>query len=220
VLDELAKVEASLRGLGGAVSTSAGDGSLAATIPQAPVRPPPGRATAGLTVPQGDIPAGRRPAVLPAIALAGVALAAAWYFLEHGAPVSSRPLQAVMPAAPVLPARAEEPAMTAGRDNRRGEILDRLRGSPAALDFVDKHHEITSDGRLRIWGEVVNSGGRRAGGSSVRVLLTNDANQEVGSADAPVFPPRLGPGESGRFEAYFADPGRSIHISLELNWVS
>jgi hypothetical protein len=80
--------------------------------------------------------------------------------------------------------------------------------------------EIAPDGRLLVSGKVVNSGRRRAGGGRVRVILTDDASRIVGSNEVAIQPSVLRPGQTGRFEAYFPDPGRDVHIQLELNWVS
>ncbi len=251
LLAELTQVEARLesgaaagdRPSGAPLAPGAGTGarpglhaSHAATVPQAG-RQRKGAAAPAATVPLTAVEPRRRSSVWAAVGLALAALAGAWYLLEHGSPVQSRPLQAVSPAGTDTAAPAAGSGPEAGQDGstgaawgeertasrragRPGGLLDRLRGAPAALDFVEKHREITADGRLRIWGEVVNSGDRLAGGSRVRILLTDEGGRRVDGTETPVLPHRLGPGETGHFEAHFPDPGRTVHISLELNWVS
>ncbi|MFQ5720410.1 MAG: protein kinase [Acidobacteriota bacterium] len=100
-------------------------------------------------------------------------------------------------------------------------LLRRLTGTGMAdLSILRRDHEITETGRLRIFGEVKNNGDGRATGSRVKITVTDTSGKELNSIVVPIRPPRLEPGESGEFDLDFPDPAASVHIDMELNWVS
>jgi hypothetical protein len=99
--------------------------------------------------------------------------------------------------------------------------LERLKEAARAnLQFLSNTHEITSDGRLRVMGSVLNTGLGQATDVEIRILLTDPAGKLLGSTTVPLSPALLGPRQSGTFEAFFPDPHEPISIRTELNWNS
>jgi serine/threonine protein kinase len=99
--------------------------------------------------------------------------------------------------------------------------LERMQEAARAnLQFLSNTHEITSDGRLRVMGSVLNTGLGRATDVEIRILLTDPAGKLLGSTTVPLSPALLGPRQSGTFEAFFPDPHEPISIRTELNWNS
>jgi len=90
----------------------------------------------------------------------------------------------------------------------------------ADLEFVDARQEITPDGRLRVVGQVVNTGHGRASGIKVRVVLTNGTGQVLESTEVPVRPSTLESGQSADYEVFFANPPSRSQVRLEINWFS
>jgi hypothetical protein len=175
--------------------------------------------------PPAGAPGGRILAVIAAV----LALAVGWYVMEKGVFLPVAPLQTIQDgeagSAPEATGSSGLPGGAGGREGGAGpsspSLLQRLGQSGRAnLEFVEKLSEVTEDGHLRVSGDVVNSGHKRAGGGRVRVILTDDDSKIVGSKEVSITPAVLEPGETGTFEALFSNPERSVHIQLELNWVS
>ena len=101
-------------------------------------------------------------------------------------------------------------------------IFERLPSSEpgAELRIVDTRHEFTEDGRMIVTGAIENTGASLATRTKVRISLTDSTGAVLTTTDVPVQPERISSGEQGRFEAVFADPGQSVQILFELNWVS
>jgi eukaryotic-like serine/threonine-protein kinase len=101
-------------------------------------------------------------------------------------------------------------------------MLERLPASEpgAELRIVDTRHEFTEDGRMIVTGSIENTGSSLATRTKVRVSLTDTSGAVLTTTDVVVQPERISSGERGHFEAVFRDPGQSVQILFELNWVS
>jgi len=113
-----------------------------------------------------------------------------------------------------------QPGAAAGAPSLAARLGQRIERGRAELEFSGARQEITDDGRLRVAGQVVNTGDGRASGIKVRVVLTNDVGQAIESTEVPVRPSALASGESADYEVFFANPPARSQVRLEINWFS
>jgi predicted Ser/Thr protein kinase len=162
-------------------------------------------------------------ATLIVLGIAGIALR-----LNEGAAVqsvlepASGPARSPLPesTAAAFPTAEQTPSARPPVRPRGSEPTDRASPDRAELEFLGARQEITDDGRLRVTGQVTNTGAGRATGITVRVVLTNDVGQAIESIEVPVQPTSLGAGESADYEVYFSNPPSRSQVRLEINWFS
>jgi len=90
--------------------------------------------------------------------------------------------------------------------------------SRASLTITDNDHEILPDGRLRVFGQVRNTGGGVAGRGRVRITILGDSGQVVAHGESPLSPPTIPPTMLSEFELVLDYRGPVQSIQAELAW--
>ncbi len=90
----------------------------------------------------------------------------------------------------------------------------------AELTVVQNVSEITTDGRMRVLGQVKNVGDGRAVEGRIRIAVLDGEGREVDATEVLLVPPILGPGELSNFDAILPGDVPTGMIKLELFWVS
>ena len=116
---------------------------------------------------------------------------------------------ALPPAAPILT------PVTGSRVAR-----SQLAQQRAELTVVQNVSEITTDGRMRVLGQVKNVGDGRAVEGRIRIAVLDGEGREVDATEVPLAPPTLGPGELANFDAILPGDVPTGMIKLDLSWVS
>ena len=115
------------------------------------------------------------------------------------------------------------PLRPSGRDGRLLE--ERLRDRPpaqqgkASLTFVSKDRQILPDGRIKVMGQVRNSGIGVAGQARVRIRLLRDDGSVATEDETPLAPPTIAPGATSYFELTLDGSSGFATIKAELLWI-
>ena len=109
--------------------------------------------------------------------------------------------------------------------NRPGSSALRLRKArqsrsslPPKLKISRHDHEVRADGRLRIFGEVRNTGGGAALDARVRIKVLDDLDREIARRESPLYPATIDPFGAALFEVMFDDAPDFSSISAEVFW--
>ncbi|MCZ6695116.1 MAG: serine/threonine-protein kinase [Acidobacteria bacterium] len=89
---------------------------------------------------------------------------------------------------------------------------------PPSLKISRHDHEVRADGRLRIFGEVRNTGGGPAHDARVRIKVLDDLDREIARRETPLFPTTIEPYGAAQFEVTFEDAAIFSSISAEVFW--
>ncbi|MGH9798046.1 MAG: serine/threonine protein kinase, partial [Candidatus Polarisedimenticolia bacterium] len=116
---------------------------------------------------------------------------------------------------------ADRPATFPGLDRSADERMrDRFRRRGRAnLMFSTNDHEVMPDGRLRVFGEVRNTGGTLAGQGRVRIQILDESGAVVARAETSLQPGAIPPGGSAQYEVPVDYSGPVGTIKAELSWV-
>jgi serine/threonine-protein kinase len=172
-----------------------------------------------IEMPDADAPTGRSAGRLAAYCVLGVvAIAAIGIWIEPDMEKGPEPERVASGAAPRLRAATDtRPAVDVAPPPSRTRSVTRARPD---VSIHESSHEWTPEGMLRIFGRLQNTGQATAEAVIVRVVLTDEAGQQIDSLEVPALPPRLDAGAMADFEAYFANPRRKVSILVELHWLS
>jgi len=115
------------------------------------------------------------------------------------------------------------PLRVGGRDGRLLEerLRDRLpaQQGKASLTFVSKDRQILPDGRIKVTGQVRNTGVGVAGQARVRIRLLREDGSVATENEAPLAPPTIAPGATSFFELTLDGGGGFATIKAELLWI-
>jgi hypothetical protein len=89
----------------------------------------------------------------------------------------------------------------------------------ANLVFTANDQEILPDGRLKVFGQVTNSGAAPAAQARVRIRILDEGGSIVAQGEAPLFPSRLAPGDTARYELPVDYRGPIGSLNAELTWI-
>ena len=112
-------------------------------------------------------------------------------------------------------ASVNRPGLSALRSRKARRSRSAL---PPKLKIARHDHELRADGRLRIFGEVRNTGGGAALDARVRIKVLDNLDREIGRREAPLYPTTIDPFGAARFEVMFDDAADFSSISAEVFW--
>jgi predicted Ser/Thr protein kinase len=140
---------------------------------------------------------------------------------RFGSPAPATPEAAPRAPAPGGPARGGLGPLA---DRDRAALHQRLRDGArgrrrANLVFTANDHVILPDGRLKVFGQVTNSGSAPAAQARVRIRILDDGGSVVAEGETPLFPPRLAPGDTGRYDLPVDYRGPIGSLNAEITWI-
>ena len=112
-------------------------------------------------------------------------------------------------------ASADRPGLSALRSRKARRSRSAL---PPNLKIARHDHEVRADGRLRIFGEVRNTGGGPAHDARIRIKVLDDLDREIARRETPLFPATIDPYGAASFEVTFDDAATFSSISAEVFW--